>query len=585
MQPIYTMKKKLQFNNSKNSTSSMPAILLQSMTSTPTMDVEQTVAQIKRIVDAGANMVRITTQNLQEAQQLSLIKAKLEQQSYPIPLIADIHYNPKVAELAATLVEKIRINPGNYSDRKDNKTHWTPEEYKEDLDNIKQHLQKLVSICKQHQTTIRIGVNHGSLSDRIMYKYGNTAEGMVESALEFIQIFKELEFNDLVISLKASNVLLMVESNKLLSHRMRDKNGVLPLHLGVTEAGDAEAGRIKSAIGIGVLLAQGIGNTIRVSLTEVPEKEIPVCQKIVAAAHENPLERTESPQLYSRRISTKAGIIGGGQMPIVIQSTKDEVLDKTAADFYYDEKKNTILSLNKKETFKYGAVSKDSINKYIQHKETNGKSGEFLNLSYKDWTLETQKSLKLHPHIILLIKKDKYGIKGIQSLIKEIENVKLSNPLVLRLKIEGADFESFLVQASVQAGAFLLDGQIDGLWLESDYFKTTDTAFGILQASRQRISKTEYIACPSCGRTLFNLQEKLQEIKGLNLPFKGLKIAVMGCKVNGLGEMADADYGYVGSGMGKVDIYKGRTLVLNKVDEAIATQKLLEIITSATSAT
>ncbi|MCK5776774.1 MAG: flavodoxin-dependent (E)-4-hydroxy-3-methylbut-2-enyl-diphosphate synthase, partial [Bacteroidales bacterium] len=383
-----------------------------------------------------------------------------------------------------------------------------------------------------------------------------------------------------VISLKSSNVLLMVESNKMLFQQMRDKNCVFPLHLGVTEAGDAEAGRIKSAIGIGVLLAQGIGNTIRVSLTEAPEKEIPVCQKIVTAAHKNPLRRTETPQLYNRRISTKIGIIGGGQPPIVIQNTKIDRQDKAPADFYYDDKKNAIFSLDEQKTLKYCAIEKVSDEKLIEQSEPHEQDGCFINLSYKDWTIKTQKILKSNPHIIIVIERDQSGLKGIQSLINDIANLKLLNPLLLRLEIGEADFESFLVQASVQAGAFLLDGQMDGLWLESDYFKTPDTAFGILQASRQRISKTEYIACPSCGRTLFNIQEKLQEIKGLSIPFKKLKIAVMGCKVNGLGEMADADYGYVGSGMGKVDIYKGKTLILSKVDEAIATQKLLEIIIS-----
>jgi len=548
------MTKKLQFNNN---TKGLPTILLQSMTSTPTMDVGKTVAQVKRIVDAGADMVRITTQNLQEAQQLSLIKAELERQKYHIPLIADIHYNPAVAELAATLVNKVRINPGNYSDRKHAQTTWTPKEYQEDLDHIKQRLEKLVNICKQHQTTIRIGVNHGSLSDRIVYKYGNTVEGMVASAMEFIQLFKELEFNDLVISLKASNVLLMVESNQLLFREMHDEECVFPLHLGVTEAGDAEDGRIKSAIGIGVLLAQGIGNTIRVSLTESPEKEIPVCQKIVVAAHENLLSRNDKPQAYSRRISTKLGPIGGGQPTIIIQTTKTDNQDKPIADFYYDKKTNSICS-------------SEDVEKLILSK-----------VNYENWDDETEVVLRSHPKLIIVIEKDKSGLKGIQSLINKIETLKLQNPIVLRLKIEETDFESFLVQASVQAGLFLLKGQIDGLWLESDSFKTTETAFGILQGSRQRISKTEFIACPSCGRTLFNIQAKLQEIKQLNIPFKGLKIAVMGCKVNGLGEMADADYGYVGSGKGKVDIYKGNMLIQAKVDEALATQKLLEIIASS----
>jgi len=550
-----------------------PVILLQSMTSTSTMDVDKTVSQVKRIVDAGANMVRISTQNIQEVKQLQLIKDALYEPSYHIPLIADTHYNADIAELAATIVEKVRINPGNYTDKKQSRSQWSDEEYQQDLSFIKDRLKALVAICKKHQTSIRIGVNHGSLSDRIVYKYGNTVEGMVESAMEFIHIFQALEFDDLVISLKASHVILMVESNRMLYNRMREEDCEFPLHLGVTEAGDAEDGRIKSAIGIGVLLAQGIGNTIRVSLTEDPEYEIPVCQKIVSAAKENPLGRLADKVLFERRKTVAVGIIGGGQLPVVIQNIEDKDISGAGADFYFNKDMDVLISdLGK---MKIESCEQEMIISGDLSKEKN----YFLGLNNGQCSKAILEAIKQHPQVILIIEKEaEMGMQGVQHIIQEVIKAELKNPMILRLNIEAPDEESFLVQASVQAGAFLLEAQLDGLWLESGVFNTTQTAFGILQASRQRMSKTEYIACPSCGRTLFNIQQKLQEIKRLTKLYKGLKIAVMGCMVNGLGEMADADYGYVGSANGRVDIYKGHELIKNKVDENIATQELLNLI-------
>ena len=549
-----------------------PVILLQSMTSTSTMDVDKTVAQVKRIVDAGANMVRISTQNIQEVKQLQLIKDALYEQSYHIPLIADTHYNADIAELAATIVEKVRINPGNYTDKKQSRSQWSDEEYQQDLNYIKERLKALVAICKKQQTSIRIGVNHGSLSDRIVYKYGNTVEGMVESAMEFIHIFQALEFNDLVISLKASHVILMVESNRMLYKRMREEDCEFPLHLGVTEAGDAEDGRIKSAIGIGVLLAQGIGDTIRVSLTEEPENEIPVCQKIVRVAKENPLGRLADKVLFERRKTVATGMIGGGQLPIVIQNIGDKDISDAEADFYFN--KDTAVLISALGKMKIESCEQEMIIRGDLSKEKN----YFLSLN-GPCSKAILEAIKHQPQIILIIEKEaEMGIQGVQHIIQEVIKAELKNPMILRLNIEAPDEESFLVQASVQAGAFLLEAQLDGLWLESGVFKTTETAFGILQASRQRMSKTEYIACPSCGRTLFNIQQKLQEIKRLTKSYKGLKIAVMGCMVNGLGEMADANYGYVGSANGCVDIYKGHELIKHKVDENIATQELLNLI-------
>ena len=542
-------------------------VLLQSMTNTPTMNTEATVNQVIRIADAGAHMVRISARDKKEAQQLAVIKQELEARGYSIPLIADIHFNPKAADEAAQIVEKVRINPGNYIDKKTGKTEWAAEEYQQELKHIKDRLSSLVQICKENKTTIRIGVNHGSLSERIMYKHGDTAEGMAQSAWEFISIFEEMGFHQLVISLKASNVIIMLNANRILYDKMQLEKRFYPLHLGVTEAGDADDGRIKSAMGIGVLLSQNIGDTIRVSLTEEPEFEIPVAKKIVEIAQKNHFSSSFNKMPHKRRKSYKVGLIGGAQPPVIIDidnenSKADYILESShweARNHHHSIEKVSIVQLLK------GELQKDK--------------AYFVGITLNNWSVELIAALEGNKNIVLLLEKTpKESIQDIHLLVEKILQTSLNHPLVFSYSSEEEDRETFMIEASILSGALLMAGFIDGLWLSSPRFNTESIGFGILQASRQRISKTEYIACPSCGRTLFNIQEKLQEVKRHTQQYVGLKIAVMGCIVNGPGEMADADYGFVGAAAGKVDLYKGQELIMKNIPEDDATRYLLELI-------
>lgn len=546
-------------------------IILQSMTSTPTKDIQATVEQCIRITDAGAHLIRITARDTREAEALAFIKEELAQRGYHIPLSADIHFNPKAADVAANIVEKVRINPGNYIDKKSGKTEWSSNEYLLEIEKIKERLSGLVKICKAHSTAIRIGVNHGSLSERIINKFGNTAEGMAESAMEFIRIFQQLDFNQLVISLKASNVRVMVAANQLFMQKMKTEGIYYPLHLGVTEAGDAEDGRIKSAVGIGTLLSQGIGDTIRVSLTEEPEFEIPVAKEIVNFADENKwLGAIKNPN-YSRRVSHKIALIGEEQLPVVIINSNIHTQGALKADYYYEN--NELVSLDKKTTLINLSTKQFLVRNFSEE------SSYYLTLKAEDWNPNLCSQLASQKNIVLVLEQTKKtDVKDFHPLIQKIEASHIKAPMILKIYSEEKDYEKLMIQASVIAGPFLLQGQLDGLWIDSPFFDTTDICFGILQASRQRVSKTEYIACPSCGRTLFNIQEKLQEIKKKTEEFKGLKIAVMGCIVNGLGEMADADYGYVGAGAGKVNIYKKHQLIQKNVCEDKAAEVLLKII-------
>ena len=542
-------------------------ILLQSMTSALTMNTEAIVNQIIRIVDAGADMVRITARDKKEAQHLAVIKQELKKRGYSIPLIADIHFNPKAADVAAQIVEKVRINPGNYMDKKTGKTEWTAEEYQQELKHIKDRLSSLVQICKENKTTIRIGVNHGSLSERIMYKYGDTSEGMAQSAWEFISIFEEMGFHQLVISLKASNVIIMLNANRILYDKMQSEKCFYPLHLGVTEAGDADDGRIKSALGIGVLLCQSIGDTIRVSLTEEPEFEIPVARKIVALAQNNPFYSSFNKMTYKRRKSYQVGLIGRAQPPVIIDidngnNKADYILESSHWEARNDHQ----------------SIEKASIAQILKGELQKDKA-YFVGIALNNWSVELIAALEGHKEIVLLLEKTpKVNFQDIHLLVERIFQSNLQYPLIFSYSSEEEDREKFMIEASILSGTLLVGGFIDGLWLSSPHFSTESIGFGILQASRQRISKTEYIACPSCGRTLFNIQEKLQEVKKHTQQFAGLKIAVMGCIVNGPGEMADADYGYVGAGAGKVDLYKGQELVKKNIPEDDATRYLLELI-------
>lgn len=478
-------------------------VRIQSMTSTDTMDTRATVEQSIRMIKAGSEYVRITAPSVRAAENLANIKKELQRSGYDTPLIADIHYNPKAAEIAAQLVEKVRINPGNYVDKKSaGKVEFTEAEYRDEIEKIALRLHPLLRICKENGTAIRIGTNHGSLSDRILSKYGDTPEGMVESTLEFVRICKDFGFYDLVLSLKASNTRIMIDANRLLVKRMLEEDMDFPVHLGVTEAGDAEDGRIKSAVGIGTLLAEGIGNTVRVSLTEEPEFELPVAGKIVDfAAQIRSGEDTTKSRYYGIPVSENLKI------PVVLSSKEDKKADLLVT----------------------GDKAKDQAGREYPIGEPDP---------------ETLPILKNH---------------------YEISNQ-----------------EDFIIRASIDYAKPLLEGKCKGIWMETDERIpnefVTGTSFDILQATGLRISKTEFIACPSCGRTLFNIQEALGRIKETTRHLKGLKIAVMGCIVNGPGEMADAHYGYVGSGKGVVTLYKGKEVRKRNIDEKHAVEELVKLI-------
>ncbi len=546
-------------------------LVLQSMTSTSTKDIDATVEQCIRIAKAGAHLVRITARDTREAKALGLIKEELLKRGYDIPLSADIHFNPKAADVAAQLVEKVRINPGNYVDKKSGKTSWTAEEYALELQKIKEKLSGLVEICKTHETAIRVGVNHGSLSERIINKYGDTAQGMAESAMEFIRIFKDLDFHQLVISLKASNVVVMVSANEIFKQKMEEENLSYPLHLGVTEAGDAEDGRIKSAVGIGCLLSQGIGETIRVSLTEEPEYEIPVAIEIAKAAEENIWKHRDKKMSFSRRKSSKVLEFGDQQVPIVIGNLNLKSSEKLEADYYFKE--NSLISKDNKTQIHQISLAQ------LENENLSKDKNYFLSFIASEWNAEYLSLASSNRHLVLVINKtEDCKIDEIHQVVEDIISKGIKNPLVLRVQNPETEENRLMIQSAVMAGPFFLKGLLDGIWLDSPIYNTNDISFGILQASRQRVSKTEYIACPSCGRTLFNIQEKLQDIKKKTTAFKGLKIAVMGCIVNGLGEMADADFGYIGAGSGKVNIYKKHDLIQKNVPEDEASDALLDII-------
>jgi (E)-4-hydroxy-3-methylbut-2-enyl-diphosphate synthase len=547
-------------------------IILQSMTSTSTKDIDATYRQVIRIIEAGAHMVRITARDLEEADNIGTIKQMLLKAGHDIPLIADIHFNAKIADSAAAMIEKVRINPGNYLDKRTGKIQWTDREYREELQNIKLRLSQLVEICKAHGTAIRIGVNHGSLSERIVSKYGDTPLGMAQAALEFAQIFKELDFHKLVISLKASNVGIMVAANELYRQIAAENVLLYPLHLGVTEAGNEEDGRIKSALGIGYLLSRGIGDTIRVSLTEEPEFEIPVAQKIVKLSNENqwraPLERVA----YLRRKSNRFLDFGDQRAPLVIAKAH-KYTKQTKADYIMNPENGTWES-------SLGTHHIDPLSfAELINPDITDPNNRYLIIDPLTCSIQKLLQLKNLSNLLLLVHKTpETPVQKIHDLFGEIQKIGLSQPVVLKIDSETEDYETFMMEAAIIAGPFLLHGQLDGLWLQSGHFDTAFASFAILQASRQRMSKTEYIACPSCGRTLFNIQEKLKEVKERTSAFAGLKIAVMGCIVNGLGEMADADYGYVGAGPGKVNIYHRHELIKKNIPQDQAADELLMLI-------
>lgn len=580
---------------------------IQSMTTTSTDDTEGSVAQAERIIKAGGELVRLTTQGVKEAENLKNINAGIRRDGFSTPLVADVHFNPRVADVAARYAEKVRINPGNYVDpaRKFVKYDYTDEEYASELKKIEERLVPFLDICKENHTAIRIGVNHGSLSDRIRNRYGDTPEGIVESCMEFLRICKKHDFGDVVISIKSSNTVVMVRSVRLLVDTMDKEDMHYPLHLGVTEAGEGEDGRIKSAVGIGALLADGIGDTIRVSLTEEPEAEVPVARHLVdyidrKAGHQLiPAETYEGFDWLrpERRTTKPVDNIGADNVPVVMVSenadnaARDE--DASKADYIYvgsnlpkerKEGKRYVVDYqlyvqadDKSQLYPIFPVTAMPFVSMVQAKL------KFLVLQFGTPADEYLACLKTHPEIVVVCVSNHQNRLGSQrALVHEMMIAGVENPVVFAQMYRLNDAEEFQLEAAADMGALMIDGLCDGIWLmnDGDIAPSTieGTAFGILQAGRLRTSKTEYISCPGCGRTLYDLRDTIKRIHEATKDMKGLKIGIMGCIVNGPGEMADADYGYVGAGPGKISLYKGKECVEHNIPEGEAVERLLRLI-------
>lgn len=580
-------------------------IRVQSMTNTSTQDTEASVAQAKRIVDAGGEYVRLTTQGIKEAENLMNINIGLRQDGYMVPLVADVHFNPKVADVAAGYAEKVRINPGNYVDaaRTFKEVDYTDEEYALELQKIRDRFIPFLNICKENYTAIRIGVNHGSLSDRIMSRYGDTPEGMVESCMEFLRICVEEHFADVVISIKASNTVVMVKTVRLLAQVMEQEGMAFPLHLGVTEAGDGEDGRIKSALGIGALLADGLGDTIRVSLSEEPEYEIPVARKLV-----DYVTRRNGHQYIpgiaadgfnylspSRRKTTAVRNIGGNQLPVVIAERLDgstEVNPQFVPDYIYAGRELPVNPIQGSDYILDADVWAGVENTwpafiYTQLDEIERCQSElkFLFMPYLMLTDDCVSFLRQHPEVVLVSQSNHDNRLGEhRAFVHLLMTEGLPNPVVFFQHYAEDEAEDLQLKSAADMGALIFDGFCDGIMLLNQgaltHTMVDAIAFGILQAGRIRTSKTEYISCPGCGRTLFNLQQTIARVKAATSHLKGLKIGIMGCIVNGPGEMADADYGYVGAGRGKVSLYKRKECIEKNIPEEEAVDKLIELIKS-----
>ena len=628
-------------------------VRVQTMTTTDTLNTLATVEQTIRCIEAGAELVRITAPSKKEAENLLHIKNELHKRGYTTPLVADIHFTPNAAEIAARIVEKVRVNPGNYVDKKKfEQIDYTDAEYLEEIERIRERFTPLVTICKEYGTAMRIGTNHGSLSDRIMSRYGDTAMGMVESAMEFLRIARDENYHQIILSMKSSNPQVMVQAYRLLIQQMQASFGeCYPLHLGVTEAGDGEDGRIKSAAGIGTLLEDGIGDTIRVSLTEDPEFEIPVCKDLVkrythattAAASIPPVERIPyDPFSYSRRKTFAVGKIGHQQVPVVIADlsklttiqpsdlqqvgyTYDAATDKwnisdTAADYIFTA--HTLLSFELPGTLRvlvYPAAWEQvqqhpsyvplfSVSGYLLATHKSSYMNVVMVDCFSDATdindFTGLDEIANDPAVVLaLSSRSQQAMPAVRRMFMELMNRKIMNPVILVTDSNYESSDEHLIHYATECGALLLDGMGDGICLgmtADSYRKMQETqvttsgrnyltntgaeqfmnatAFGILQASRTRISKTEYISCPSCGRTLFDLQETTARIRKVTHHLKGVKIAIMGCIVNGPGEMADADFGYVGSGPGKITLYKGKEIMKRNIDSDIAVEELINLL-------
>jgi (E)-4-hydroxy-3-methylbut-2-enyl-diphosphate synthase len=583
-------------------------IRIQSMTNTSTMDTLASVEQCKRIIEAGADYVRLTAQGVREAENLSLIRSALREQGYTTPLVADIHFNPRAADAAARCVEKVRINPGNFVDpvKTFRRFEYTDEEYAGELRKIRDRFVPFLNICKEHQTAIRIGVNHGSLSDRILSRYGDTPAGMVESCMEFLRICVEEAFPDVVLSIKASNVLVMVQTVRLLVVRMEEESMHFPLHLGVTEAGDGEDGRIKSAVGIGTLLIDGIGNTIRVSLSEDPELEIPVARQIVDLIEKRsthaPIDGKSCPNFdpysFHRRETNPVANMGAGHVPVVIVD-----LSRSNADFSHADPKpdyvysgslyakrpdgipqicDALAYTGQEQAFPLFTIPQ------LDALEKSSASIRFLRLEFDDLSEALVERLNQLPGLVLMLHSSHINrVAELRAAFHFLLNVNCRIPVVVSQDSLAGSKEEQQLLVGLDLGPLLLDGFGDGLFMastqgengfESSPGEAVSVLFGVLQASRLRMSKTEYISCPSCGRTLFDLQKVIARIKSRTSHLKGLKIGIMGCIVNGPGEMADADYGYVGAGRGQVSLYKGQVCVERSVPEEEAVDKLIELI-------
>ncbi len=622
-------------------------IRIQSMTTTDTMDTIATVEQTIRMVDAGCEYVRITAPSKSEAQNLEEIKKELRKRGYKVPLIADIHFTPNAAEIAARIVDKVRVNPGNYADRKKFETiEYTDNDYESELGRIREKFSPLVKICKEYGTAMRIGTNHGSLSDRIMSRYGDTPLGMVESALEFVRICEDLNYYSIVLSMKASNPQVMVQAYRLLIKKMEEEKMNYPLHLGVTEAGGGEDGRIKSALGIGALLEDGIGDTVRVSLTEDPEFEAPVAIMIVDRykGRENhasikSIEKIPiDPFNYFKRQTNETVEIGGHNVPRVVADFSKRELksyrDLSDAGYFYNEEsdkwnlndmaadyiflgKNTApfaIPNGLKIIYNYESwINKGnhdwSFPLFTTEEFMNYSGGNaqtiFAKINFNDFSPNFIEKLKNYPSVVLVIETSNlHGMAEQRRFYFDLLEKEIKNPVILKRNYNNINLDELRLFASTDLGTLLIDGFGDGVWIEVENLNNTELdstsskvyvkkfirkndskekiinriLFGILQAARTRISKTEYIACPSCGRTLFDLQETTNMIRKKTEHLKGVKIAIMGCIVNGPGEMADADYGYVGSGIDKITLYRGKDIVRRNIPAAGAVDSLIEII-------
>jgi (E)-4-hydroxy-3-methylbut-2-enyl-diphosphate synthase len=621
-------------------------IRIQTMTTTDTMDTIGTVEQSIRCIEAGAELVRITAPSKNEALNLQNIKDELRKRGYNTPLVADIHFTPNAAEIAARIIEKVRVNPGNYADKKKfDFIEYTDAAYHEEIERIRERFTPLVKICKEYGTAMRIGTNHGSLSDRIMSRYGDSAIGMVESAMEFLRIARDESYHNIVLSMKSSNPQVMVQAYRLLVQTMTNEFGVCyPLHLGVTEAGDGEDGRIKSAIGIGTLLEDGIGDTVRVSLTEDPEFEIPVCKDIVsrynnraASASLPEVEKLPySPFEYARRKSIPVENIGGKQVPVVVADlsslaeitpthlqsigyTYDEPTDKwsigdAAADYVYTGSTpisfalpGTLKNIVQAAAWQQGSESVFPIFDIVDFVGSTAKSDR-INFVMLDAYSENRESVSLNliqqavndkTVVFCISSENANAMQSVRRMFVSLADMVITQPVILVTDSKMQTPDEHLIHFATETGALLLEGLGDGICLgyrgevklenpqvkgrtylpvKDIYQFTNNTAFSILQATRTRISKTEYISCPSCGRTLFDLQETTAKIRSVTNHLKGVKIAIMGCIVNGPGEMADADFGYVGSGPGKITLYRSKEVVKKNVDSEVAVDELINLL-------